>query len=206
MTSFKLFYTPTSCGAASYITATYAGLEFDSEIVDLGTKKTASGTDFLKVNSKGNVPCILLPCGAVLNENIATLTYIADKNPSAGLAPAAGTTERYKYLNAISFVASELHRAFGALFYADEETKPALIEKALAASFKYTDHFLKDNPFVLGESVCAADFYAYIVFTWAGYHGVDLAKNKIASDFVARVKALPAVVDAHSKMNAAASA
>lgn len=205
MTSFKLFYTPTSCGAASYITASYAGLEFDSEIVDLGSKKTASGTDFLKVNSKGNVPCILLPGGVILNENIATLTYLADQNPSSGLAPAAGTPERYQYLNAISFVASELHRAFGALFYANDETKPLLQEKALAASFKYTDHFLKDKPFVLGESVCAADFYAYIVFTWAAFHGVDLAKNKIAADFVERVKAIPAVAEAHSKMNAAAS-
>jgi hypothetical protein len=76
---FKLYYTPTSCGAASFIAATLGGLVFDSEQVDLATHRTQSGADFYTINPHGNVPTIVLPDGSILNENVAVLTYIADK-------------------------------------------------------------------------------------------------------------------------------
>jgi glutathione S-transferase len=114
-TPFKLYYTPTSCGAANFLAATIGGLAFDSETVDLKTHKTKSGADFYTINPKGNVPTIVFPDGTRLNENVATLTYLADKG-NAGLAPKEGSHERYAYLNDIGFVASELHPAYGALF------------------------------------------------------------------------------------------
>ena len=50
----RLYYTPTSCGAASFIVAHTAKLEgIEVETVDLTTHKTSSGEDFLKVNPKG---------------------------------------------------------------------------------------------------------------------------------------------------------
>jgi hypothetical protein len=40
----KLYYTPTSCGAASFIVAHSQNMEnVDVEVVDLGTHKTSSG-------------------------------------------------------------------------------------------------------------------------------------------------------------------
>ena len=39
----KLYYSPTSCGAASFIVAHTARLALPCETVDLGTHKTASG-------------------------------------------------------------------------------------------------------------------------------------------------------------------
>jgi glutathione S-transferase len=64
----KLFYTPTSCGAASFIAANIAGIKLDCETVDLQGHKTASGVDFYSLNPKGNVPCLVLDDGNVLNE------------------------------------------------------------------------------------------------------------------------------------------
>ncbi|RYH09686.1 hypothetical protein EON65_39980 [archaeon] len=78
----KLYYSPTSCGAASFIAAHSAGLQMDCEEVNLKTHRTASGEDFHRVNPKGNVPTIVFEhgsCKVVLNENIATLQYIADQ-------------------------------------------------------------------------------------------------------------------------------
>jgi glutathione S-transferase len=46
--------------------------------VVLSTHLTASGVDFYTINPKGNVPCLVLEGGVVLNENAATLQYIAD--------------------------------------------------------------------------------------------------------------------------------
>jgi glutathione S-transferase len=79
----KLYYTPTSCGAVSFITAVTNGLKIDTEIVDLATHKTASGADFYAINPKGNVPALVLADGTVLNENVAVLSYLADQNISA---------------------------------------------------------------------------------------------------------------------------
>jgi glutathione S-transferase len=78
----KLYYTPTSCGAVSFITAVTNGLRLDTEIVDLATHKTASGADFYAINPKGNVPALVLGDGTVLNENVAVLSYLADQNLS----------------------------------------------------------------------------------------------------------------------------
>ena len=76
----KLFYTPTSCGAASFITAFAGKLPgIQTEQVDLSTHKTASGADFYEINPKGNVPALVLDNGTLLNENVAVLQYLADQ-------------------------------------------------------------------------------------------------------------------------------
>jgi glutathione S-transferase len=74
----KLYYTPTSCGAASFISAFIAGVSIDTETVNLQTHKTASDVDFYTINPKGNVPSLVLDNGVILNENVATLSFIAD--------------------------------------------------------------------------------------------------------------------------------
>lgn len=166
------------------------------------TKKTASGEDYLAINPKGNVPAIILPNGTLLNENTATLTYIADQNPESGLAPAPGTTERYLYLNGLGFVASELHRAFGALFFPmPEDAKPKQKIKARALSDRFMDLFIGEKKFLGGDKPNAADFYAYIVHTWAAYLEIDL--SDAANAYIERVKSLEPVAEAHEKMNAA---
>lgn len=208
MAPFKLYYTPTSCGAASYIVATMCGLNFDSEQVNIGTKVTASGADFRKINSKGNVPTVVLADGTTLNENIATLTYIADQNTAAGLVPPPGT-KRYVYLNALGFVNSELHLAFGRLFNPNlDEAGRDVGKKAALAKLKYfTDIILNGNRYALGgDKPTAVDIYAYIVMTWSKYLNVDISVNPIAVDFVDRVSSLPEVKSAHAKMKSASAA
>ena len=75
----KLYYTPTSCGAASFIAAHTAGVALECETVDLRAHKTASGADFYAINPKGNVPGLVLDDGTVLNEGSAVLQWIADQ-------------------------------------------------------------------------------------------------------------------------------
>ena len=206
MAPFKLYYTSTSCGAASYIVASLAGVDFDSEQVDLRAHKTQSGADFYAINPNGSVPTVVLEDGSVLAQNVATLTYIADRNPSANLAPAAGTAARYQYLDRLGFVNSELHTSFGKLF------NPALSEADRVAATKvakgkakfFVEHVLKGD-FVLGSDVSAADVYAYIVFSWAPFLKLDLSEVAGVDKFSARVKAVAGVVEAHEKMNAATS-
>lgn len=49
----KLYYTPGSCSLSPHIVLRETGLDFSIERIDLRTKKTESGKDFLAINPKG---------------------------------------------------------------------------------------------------------------------------------------------------------
>jgi glutathione S-transferase len=200
MTSFKLYYTPTSCGAANFLAASIGGLTFDSETVDLATHKTKSGADFYAVNPKGNVPTIAFADGTILNENVATLTYLADHG-NAGLSPKEGTIERYAYLNDVAFVASELHTGVGALF--NPTLSPEAREGAVANALRRIEKLMVrldggKKSFLNGKSLSAADLYAYIVLSWTGFLGITLPAN--AQAYFDGIKANEHVQKGHAAM------
>lgn len=202
MTSFKLYYTPTSCGAANFLAASIGGLTFDSETVDLATHKTKSGADFYAVNPKGNVPTIAFADGSILNENVATLTYLADHG-NAGLAPKEGTPERYAYLNDVAFVASELHTGVGALF--NPTLSPEAREGAVANALRRVEKLIVrldggKKSFLNGKSLSAADLYAYIVLSWCGFLGITLPAA--AQAYFDGIKANEHVQKGHAAMAA----
>lgn len=200
MTAFKLYYTTTSCGAANFIVATIGGLTFDSETVDLRSHKTQSGADFFSVNPKGNVPTIAFSDGSILCENVATLTYLADKG-SAGLAPKAGTPERYRYLNDVAFIASELHQGFAPFF--NPQLSPEARAAAVAHLLRRADKLsaiVGGREFLNGKSLSAADVYAYIVLSWAGF--VDVSLPKALQPYFDGLKANEAIQKAQAAMAA----
>ena len=61
------------------------------------------------------MPTLVLDDGTILNENAATLQYIADLAPGK-VAPVAGTVERSILQNALSYISGEVHGSIGPLF------------------------------------------------------------------------------------------
>ena len=112
----KLYYAPGACSLAPHIVAREAGIDLELEKVDLATKKTESGKDFLTINPNGYVPALEYEPGQVLTEGPVIQQYLADKKPASGLAPANGTIERYRLQEILTFINSEIHKTFGALF------------------------------------------------------------------------------------------
>ncbi len=112
----KLYYMKGACSLASYISLIEAGVKFEAVEVDHKTRRTRDGEDLNEINGKGYVPVLRRDNGQVLTENVAVLSYIGDLNPSARLAPAAGTFERYQLLEFLAYIASEIHKNFGPLF------------------------------------------------------------------------------------------
>ena len=100
----KLYYSPGACSLSPHIVLLEAGLSAKLEKTDLKTKKTESGADFFAVNSKGAVPALELDDGRVLTEGPAIVQYLADLKPGSHLAPAAGTFERYKLMEALNYI------------------------------------------------------------------------------------------------------
>ena len=121
----KLYYMAGACSLASHIALFESGIKFETAALDRKTRKTSDGHEFDQINSKGYVPVLRLDDGQLLTENVAVLLYIADRDPAAGLTPAAGTLERYRLIEWLAFINSEIHKNFAPLFYpaAGEETK-----------------------------------------------------------------------------------
>ena len=193
----KLYYLSAACSLAANIALREAGLKFELVKVDRRTKKAADGLDFNEVNPKGYVPALRLDNGEVLTENVAVLQYIADRNPAAQLAPAAGTLERYRLMEWLGFINSEVHKNFSPLFRDDahEEVKQ-YARRALGVRLDYLDRSIGNRTFLTGEPFTVADAYLFTVLGWGRYVNVDLGQWPQLQRYVERVGARPHVIEA----------
>jgi glutathione S-transferase len=192
----KLYYMTGACSLASNIALREAGLPFELVKVDR-SKKTPDGQDFNAINPKGYVPTLGLDDGQVLTENVTVLQYIADRNPAAKLAPPAGTMERYRLMEWLSFINSEVHKNFAPLFKPEtpEEARQITL-KNLTARLDYLERALGSKTFLMGEQFTVADAYLYTVLTWTAHVKLDLAKWPQLKRYVERVAARPHVHEA----------
>jgi glutathione S-transferase len=192
----KLYFMPGACSLAPHIALREAGIDF--EAIKVGRdKKASNGEDFLSVNPKGYVPALRLDNGEVLTEGPAILPYIADLKPAAKLAPPAGTIERTRLHEWLSFLNSEVHKAFGPLFTpgATDAAKEAATT-ALTKRFDYLEQALTQKPYLLGEQFSVADIYAFVLLGWTRVVGIDLGKWPGLAAFHQRIGARPNVVAA----------
>jgi glutathione S-transferase len=190
----KLYISPGACSMASNIALQEAGIQFEISKVDKRTKR-ADGVDFVTINPKGYVPALRLDDGQVLTENVAVLQYIADLNPAAKLAPPAGTMERYRLQEWLSFINSEVHKSFTPLFSteATEDTK-TYARNYLAKRLAYLESAFGDKKYLMGDQFTVADAYLFTVLGWGAHVGVEIGpKLKSYSD---RVRARPHVIEA----------
>jgi glutathione S-transferase len=193
----RLYYFSGACSLASNIALREAGLPFELVKVDRRTRKAADGLDYNEVNPKGYVPALTLDNGEVLTENVAVLQYIADRNPSAKLAPPAGTMERYRLVEWLAFISSEIHKNFSPLFRDDapEETKQ-YVRKVLGARLEYLNRAIGNRPYLMGEQFTVADAYLFTVLSWSRHLNFDLGKWPQLQRYIERVGARPQVIEA----------
>lgn len=190
----KLFFSPGACSLASHITLYEAGLRFTVDKVDMRTRKTSDGQDFTAINPKGYVPALMLDNGELLSEGPAILQYLADQKPDAALAPPAGTLPRYRLMEWLSFIATELHKGFGPLLRpgAAEDVKIAARDK-LGQRLAYAANHLASRQYLVGEHFTVADAYLYTVLTWTRLAGIDLAAWPVLAAYRERIQQRPAV-------------
>lgn len=193
----KLYFSPGACSLSPHIVMRELGIDFTPVKVDLGTKKTADGADFKAVNPKGYVPAIQLEDGRVLTEGPAIVQFLADQKPEAGLAPAAGTWERYRLQETLNFISTEIHKQFSPLFNAanPDSVKDAQKTK-LAQRFDEIEPTLARQPYLTGDTFSVADAYLFTVLGWSKYFNIDLSRWPGIHAFVERTAARPAVVAA----------
>ena len=162
-----LYYSPGACSQAPHILLHESGLSHDAAKVDLRAKTLEDGSDYRSVNPKGSVPALRLESGEILTENAVLLQYIGDRS-SGDLLPPLGNFRRYRVLEWVNFITTELHKSFSPLFKpeASEETK-ALFRKQIGERLTYVDGQLGDGPFLAGETMTLPDPYLFVITGWA---------------------------------------
>ena len=190
----KLYYLQGACSLASLISLIEAGAKFEPVAVDRKSRKLPDGRDYAEVNPKGYVPALELDDGEVLTENTAVLPYIADLNPSANLAPPAGTRSRFRLQEWLGYLNGEVHKNFSALFNPSApEAMKQIAKDNIARRVSFIEERLGNQPFLLGDAFSVADAYLYVIVSWRERLGVDLSGFPKVMALYERVRARPAV-------------
>jgi glutathione S-transferase len=190
----QLYFSPGACSLASHITAREAGIAVDLKRADTKTKKLADGSDYFAVNSKGAVPALQLDNGQVLTEGVAIMQYLADQKPESGLVPKAGTLERYRVLEWLNYITSEIHKSYSPLWSPTTDAKVKEYAQAnLEKKLDWTNQQLAGRKYLTGDTFTIADAYLYTVINWSYFLNLGLDKWPALKEFHARVAARPAV-------------
>ena len=193
----KLYYSPGACSLSPHIALREAGLPFQLVLTSTKTHKLPDGTDYYGINPKGYVPLLELDDGQRLSEGPAIVQYIADQAPASKLAPAFGTMERYRLMEWLNFITSELHKGFSPLFNpAMPEEAKALARAKLVERLTWVDSQLAGKSYLMGDGFTVADGYLFTVAGWGQHVGVDIKPLANLSAYMARVAARPAVQEA----------
>ena len=172
----ELFASPMACSLASHITVLEAGLPVKVRFVK--DKKTDDGGDFYAIAGNGYVPALRLDTGEVLNEGSSVLQYLADRKPEAGLAPAWGTIERYRLIDTLNYLATEVHKKlFQPIFSPEAPAAAKTAAKALLEpTLDYIARRLGSGSHLVGDRFTVADAYLVTLLNWFAFVGCDLKR------------------------------
>jgi glutathione S-transferase len=163
-----LYYSPGACSQAPHILLHEIGLEHDAKRVDLRAKTLEDGSDYLEVNPKGAVPALQLESGEVLTENAVILQFLGDRASWPEVLPPLGDFRRYRVLELVNFITTELHKRFSFLFNRDasDEVKQ-FVSRDLSKKLDWIDERLGAGPFLMGENLTLPDPYLFVISGWA---------------------------------------
>lgn len=171
----KLYYSNGACSLAVRIVIHEIGIDSEFESVDLKTKKTEKGDDFLKINPKGGVPVIRTDDNKILTENSVIQQFLADKYKAHQLLPVVDDFKRYQVLEWLNYVATELHKGYGPIFNQDvpKDVKDNIFFPLIKKKLGKLDTHFEHNKYLLGDTFTLPDAYLCVVLVWSAKFKMD---------------------------------
>ena len=126
---------------------------------------------------------------------------IADRVKDKGLAPARDSADRYKLLEWLNYITTELHKNLGPLFspVLTDDAKAFFKDRAMG-KFKYLETQLAGRDYLMGKQFTVADGYLFTMLMWATDRlNFDLSGLPNLLAYKARVAARPKVKEAMQK-------
>jgi glutathione S-transferase len=175
-----LYYAPHSCALASHLALEHSGAAYEARKVDF-SKQEQRSPDYLKINPKGRVPALITDRG-VLTETPAILAYIAQRFPSAKLAPLDDPWLFAQMQSFNSYLASTVHVAHAHRYrgyrWSDDaaaiESMRRKVPETMRACFEQIEQEFLQGPFVLGERYSVCDMYLFTITQWLEGDEVDV--------------------------------
>jgi len=183
----KLYYSPGACSLADHIALHEAQLKFDLERVDLKSKVTESGQNYNEINRKGYVPMLEMDDGTRLTENIAILSWVAQREPS--LAP-KGPLSDIRLLEMLAFISTEVHKQFGRVFKPSSDAEAQAAREKLGQRFELLGQMMKGD-YLFGAEASVADAYLFTMLVWADK--LKVAFPQALAEFAERMRGRSAV-------------
>lgn len=191
----KLFFSKGACSLATRIVINEIGIKSEFEAVNLKTKKTATGQDYLTINPKGAVPAIDIGKGEILTENAVIQQYLADTNHATQLLPEVGNINRYHVLEWLNYVSTEIHKGFSPLFNSNvaQAEKDKIFIPNLLSKFKFVDKQLQSHAYLTGKNFTLPDAYLFVMIAWAGNFKFNLSEWPNVSRYFGELLQRPAI-------------
>lgn len=193
----SLYYSPGAASLVVHWLLIELGAAHELQRVDLdaGQQKRP---EYLALNPNGVVPTLVID-GQPMFEAAAMLLLLADRHADAGLAPALGDPRRGAYYQWMLHLANGVQPLFRLWWYPHEvageaarETVLAHVQPRIEAAWQRLDaHLGRHGPYLLGDSLSAADFYLVMLMRWSR----NMPKPALAwphlAELAARLKARP---------------
>ena len=192
----KLYFSKGACSLAIRITINELGIPCEYESVNLKTKETANGADFLKINPKGSVPVLQLNDNTFLTEGAAIQQYLADSNKADQLLPPVGNIQRYHVIEWLTFIATELHKGCGVFFSSaiSDQIKNDVFRPMLINKLKLVEQQLAKSSFISGNQFSLADSYLFVILNWLQFASIDIKDFPHTAKYFATLAQRPSVM------------
>jgi glutathione S-transferase len=189
-----LYYMPGACSLAVHIALRESGLPFELAEVGYESRQLLRGGDFRHISRKAYVPALGLDDQSLLTEVSVILHYIDALAPDADLLPAAGGTQRYRALEWLNFVATEIHKSFSPLFR--PSTPQAFLKPGrdhLVRRLDILEQHLAGAPYLNGDRYCSVDAYLFTCCRWLDDQDLDITAWPMLARHFEAVGLRPAV-------------
>ena len=193
--SITLYFAPGTRATRIAFLLEELGVPWEKVTLDLAQREHKAA-DYLALNPNGVVPT-LKDGDTVIFESVAIALHLADRFAEKGLAPPPDSPLRGRYLSWMVWSMTTLEPPIGDVYL--ERMKPAEQQSAAAvdaalARFRSSAQVLEGEltgPYLLGDSLSAADVMVGCVLAFAGMLGM-LDGHPSLRDYVARITARPA--------------
>lgn len=192
-----LYYAPQSRALGALALMEELGADYDLQILDLKAGQSRQPA-YLAVNPLGKVPAIVHE-GVLVTEQPAVYQYAAELYPESGLSPAPGTALRGSYLRWLAFYGSSFEPALLDKAMQRPSASPSLLPYGDYDSvIKVVNDQLERGPYLLGETISAADILWGIALSWTVAFNMVPDTPAIRA-YINRIESRPGVQRAKAK-------